>query len=87
MQEAKIIPMIYDKAFKSILTSKEVRSYLIDIISDVIKIDKEEIRKNIVFKQNEHNLLGINGKRKRIRRVNRKEHGIKASWRKDNRNK
>ena len=64
MQEAKIIPMIYDKAFKSILTSKEVRSYLIDIISDVIKIDKEEIRKNIVFKQNEHNLLGINEKRK-----------------------
>ena len=64
MQEAKIIPMIYDKAFKSILTSKEVRGYLIDIISDVIKIDKEEIRKNIVFKQNEHNLLGINEKRK-----------------------
>ena len=64
MQEVKIIPMIYDKAFKSILTSKEVRSYLIDIISDVIKIDKEEIRKNIVFKQNEHNLLGINEKRK-----------------------
>ena len=64
MQEAKIIPMIYDKAFKSILTSKEVRSYLIDIIADVIKIDKEEIRKNIVFKQNEHNLLGINEKRK-----------------------
>ena len=64
MQEAKIIPMIYDKAFKSILTSKEVRNYLIDIISDVIKIDKEEIRKNIVFKQNEHNLLGINEKRK-----------------------
>ena len=64
MQETKIIPMIYDKAFKSILTSKEVRSYLIDIISDVIKIDKEEIRKNIVFKQNEHNLLGINEKRK-----------------------
>ena len=64
MQEVKIIPMIYDKAFKSILTSKEVRSYLIDIIADVIKIDKEEIRKNIVFKQNEHNLLGINEKRK-----------------------
>ena len=64
MQETKIIPMIYDKAFKSILTSKEVRNYLIDIISDVIKIDKEEIRKNIVFKQNEHNLLGINEKRK-----------------------
>ena len=64
MQEAKIIPMIYDKAFKSILTSKEVRSYLVDIIADVIKIDKEEIRKNIVFKQNEHNLLGINEKRK-----------------------
>ena len=64
MQEVKIIPMIYDKAFKSILTSKEVGSYLIDIISDVIKIDKEEIRKNIVFKQNEHNLLGINEKRK-----------------------
>ena len=64
MQEVKIIPMIYDKAFKSILTSKEVSIYLIDIISDVIKIDKEEIRKNIVFKQNEHNLLGINEKRK-----------------------
>ena len=56
--------MTYDKMFKSVLTSVEARSYLINIISDITKIDKNKIKQNIIFKQNEHNLVGINEKRK-----------------------
>lgn len=59
-----IIPMTYDKMFKGVLTSKEARGYLISLISNITGIKKENIRDNIVFKNNEQKINGISGKKK-----------------------
>ena len=59
-----IIPMAYDKMFKGVLTSKETRGYLISLISNITGIEKENIRDNIVFKNNEQKINGISGKKK-----------------------
>lgn len=48
-----IIPMTYDRVFKSVLQDKELRNYLIDILSNITKIPKEEFKGNIVFKNSE----------------------------------
>ncbi len=47
MIEEKIIPMTYDKMFKSVLKSKEAGKYLIDIIGEITGLPKEKIRKDI----------------------------------------
>jgi hypothetical protein len=62
--EQKIIPMTYDKMFKSVLTSKEARGYLISLISNITGIEKEKLKDNLVFKNNEQRLKGISEKRK-----------------------
>lgn len=62
--QERIIPMTYDKVFKSVLTSKEVRNYLIDIISSITGIPKKVIRNNIVFKNTEYPINGISEKKK-----------------------
>ena len=62
--EIKIIPMTYDKMFKSVLTSKEGRWYLVDLISNITKIKRSKIEKNIVFKNSEHQIIGIGEKKK-----------------------
>ena len=49
----KIVPMIYDRVFKSVLQAKESRNYLIDILSNITGIPKEEFKGNIVFKNSE----------------------------------
>lgn len=59
-----IIPMTYDKMFKGVLTSKEARGYLISLISNITGIKKENIKDNIVFKNNEQKINGISGKKK-----------------------
>lgn len=64
MEVKRLVPMTYDKMFKSVLTSKEARSYLVDIISGIIKVDREKVDKNLVFKREEHNIIGISEKRK-----------------------
>ena len=46
----KIIPMIYDEVFKSVLQDKQSEGYLIDIISNITGIKKEYMKGNIVFK-------------------------------------
>lgn len=38
----KIIPMTYDKMFKSVLTTKEAKGYLISLISNITGIEKEK---------------------------------------------
>ncbi len=63
-EKVKVIPMIYDKVFKSVLTSKEGRWYLIDLISNITSIPKDKIEKGLVFKNSEHSVLGIHEKRK-----------------------
>ncbi len=60
----KIIPMIYDKMFKGVLTSKEARGYLISLISNITGIKKESLKKNMVFKNNEQPVYGISEKKK-----------------------
>ena len=37
MELKRLVPMTYDKMFKCVLTSKEARSYLVDIISGIVK--------------------------------------------------
>ena len=49
----KIVPMIYDRVFKSVLQAKESRNYLIDILSNITGIPKEDFKGNIVFKNSE----------------------------------
>ena len=49
----KIVPMTYDRVFKSVLQAKESRNYLIDILSNITGIPKEEFKGNIVFKNSE----------------------------------
>ncbi len=53
MQKNKIIPMIYDEVFKSVLQDKEAEGYLIDIISNITGIKKSYMKGNIVFKNSE----------------------------------
>ncbi len=64
MNEEKIIPMTYDKMFKSVLKSKEARQYLVDIIGDITGIPKDNIRKNMVIKDPEYKVNSISEKRK-----------------------
>ncbi len=60
----KIIPMIYDRMFKGVLTSKEARGYLISLISNITGIKREDINNNLVFKNNEQQVFGISEKKK-----------------------
>ena len=63
-KDYKLIPMIYDKVFKGVLTSKEARGYLVSLISNITGIKKEDIKDNLVFKNNEQNITGISEKKK-----------------------
>lgn len=60
----RIIPMTYDRMFKTVLTSKEVRPYLASLISDITNLPKEKIEKDMVFRTNEHEIIGISEKKK-----------------------
>lgn len=60
----RIIPMTYDKVFKGVLISKEARGYLISLISNITGIKKEDIKDNLVFKNNEQRISGISAKKK-----------------------
>ena len=64
MVERKIIPMIYDEVFKSVLQDKESEGYLVDIINNVTGIKKDYMKGNIVFKNVElpKNSVGEKGK-------------------------
>ena len=60
----KLVPMIYDKVFKGVLTSKETRGYLTNLISNITGIKKENLKKNLVFKNNEQQVTGVSEKKK-----------------------
>lgn len=64
IKEEKIIPMTYDKMFKSVLTSKEAREYLVDIIAGITGLPKDKVKKDMVFKNTEHQLTSISEKKK-----------------------
>jgi len=63
-EKVKIIPMTYDKMFKSVLTSREARGYLAGLISDITGLPKEEIKRNMVIKNSEHSINSISEKKK-----------------------
>ncbi len=63
-EKIRIIPMTYDKMFKSVLTSKEARDYLSEIISEITGLPKKEIKRDMVFKNSEHSISSINEKKK-----------------------
>ena len=46
----KIKPMTYDRVFKSVLQDINLKSYLIDMLSNITTIPKEEFEGKIVFK-------------------------------------
>lgn len=60
----KIIPMIYDEVFKSVLQDKDSERYLIDVISNITGIKREYMEGNIVFKNTELPKYGIKEKGK-----------------------
>lgn len=60
----QIIPMTYDKMFKSVLKSKEAREYLIDIIGEITGLPKERIRKDIRIKDPEYEVNSISERKK-----------------------
>ena len=64
IKEEKIIPMTYDKMFKSVLTSREAREYLVDIIAGITGLPKDKVKKDMVFKNTEHQLTSISEKKK-----------------------
>lgn len=63
-EKTKVIPMTYDVVFKSVLQDKKQEGYLADILSNIIKIPKEKIRGNLVFKNTEFTKEGIKEKGK-----------------------
>ncbi len=63
-EKVKIIPMTYDKMFKSVLTSKEARGYLAGIISDITGLPKNKIEKDMIIKNSEHSINSISEKKK-----------------------
>ncbi|HIU39736.1 MAG TPA: Rpn family recombination-promoting nuclease/putative transposase [Candidatus Aphodocola excrementigallinarum] len=60
----KIIPMIYDKVFKGVLTSKDARGYLINLISNITGIERKKLINHLVFKNNEQQVTGVSEKKK-----------------------
>ena len=54
--EYKIIPMTNDRVFKSVLSSIEARDYLIDIISGITGLPKENLKKDMTFVDSEHRI-------------------------------
>ena len=50
-ENEKVIPMTFDPVFKTVLTSN--KDYLVDIISGITKLDKNYVKENIVFKNQE----------------------------------
>ena len=63
-EKVKLIPMTYDKMFKSVLTSKEARGYLASIISDITGLPKNKIEKDMIIKNSEHSINSISEKKK-----------------------
>lgn len=53
-KSVRILPMVFDPVFKSVLQDKDSEDYLIDIISEITGIEKENLKGNIRFKNVEH---------------------------------
>ena len=55
-EKKRVIPATFDPVFKSLLTNKDNRDYLVDLISNITKIPRYAISNNMIILNNE---LGI----------------------------
>ena len=53
LNKDKIITMMSDEVFKSVLQDRSCEDYLVDIIEGITKINKDYIKRNLVFKNSE----------------------------------
>ncbi len=53
LNEDKVITMMSDEVFKNVLQDRSCEDYLIDILEGITKINKEYIKRNLVFKNSE----------------------------------
>jgi len=62
-EKVTIIPMTYDKMFKSVLLNEKAKDYLVEVIHLITGIKKEELN-NLIFKNEEHLRYGVKQKKK-----------------------
>ena len=55
-EKKRVIPATFDPVFKSLLTNKDNRDYLVDLISNITKIPRYAISNNMIILNNE---LGV----------------------------
>ena len=53
LNKDKVITMMSDAVFKSVLQDRSCEDYLVDIIGGITKIDRDYIKRNLVFKNSE----------------------------------
>ncbi len=53
LDKDKVITMMSDEVFKSVLQDRSCEDYLVDIIEGITKINKDYIKRNLVFKNSE----------------------------------
>ena len=53
LNKDKVITMMSDEVFKSVLQDRSCEDYLVDIIEGITKINKDYIKRNLVFKNSE----------------------------------
>ena len=53
LNKDKVITMMSDAVFKSVLQDRSCEDYLVDIIEGITKINKDYIKRNLVFKNSE----------------------------------
>ena len=62
-EKKRVIPATFDPVFKSVLTNKKNRNYLVDLISSITEIPKKIIDKNMVIINNELSIEHYNSKK------------------------
>ena len=53
LNKDKVITMMSDAVFKSVLQDRSCEDYLVDLIEGITKINKDYIKRNLVFKNSE----------------------------------
>ena len=63
MEKKRVIPATFDPVFKSVLTNKKNRNYLVDLISSITEMPKKIIDKNMIILNNELGIEHYNSKK------------------------
>ena len=62
-EKKRVIPATFDPVFKSVLTNKKNRNYLVDLISSITEMPKKIIDKNMIILNNELGIEHYNSKK------------------------